>query len=492
MTMISEAYVSPAARKKLDIKEYSRHSDRSPSLKKSDDFYQISKKAKDHVFQIYDEKVQEKSEGKTKEDYVSIYHDAMLGLPAAVSHIKKIIESYIIENGLKGTAFPLPYQSLVDAIFEEEFGWGVLSAYKHEPDSEAAQVIGTDVTIKRAWGYELQPYSFRSIEQVLELTQRFANMHSKTTLNEHSKPELETRTHDNIRVSIMVPGRTHEEPVITLRRKVVNEISFESMAEYKTIPHEALPLFKALARFKVNSVIAGPPGCGKSTMLQAFMASMLFETRKGQRIPERLKTVYVEKFPEWDVRKLHPHSNVMHILGSGKEFEDTISAGLLRHDVSRIIVGEIREHEVGLYRRASVQGIKQLMGTLHDLDPINIPEIMRDLYMQYFPVGIDEKALQRTFNANIHFSVSMDEFINEKEEFEKKVTGIHIYEPGTDSSTVRMYTIMEYNNEHDNWTYRNELPERFKRMAAKYDRLAFAKFLEQLDLLAMNSSVRGR
>lgn len=477
------AYVPPSQRKRLDVKEYS-HLQLAQSSKKNNDFEGICHSAKQYVYRIYDQKIDDHSRGKTKEDYVVIFHEAMLGIPSSVSHVKKIIEDYITEEGLRSSSYPVPYTNLIDAIFEEEFGWGVLSAYRQENNCEAAQIIGTDVTFKRKWGWELQPFRFQSIDKVLELAQRFANMHAKTNLSEHTNPTLETRTHDNIRVSIMIPERTHEEPVITLRKKIVQDINFQSMIDYQTIPSESLPLFKAMAKFNLNSVIAGPPGCGKSTMLQAFLSHSLFEVRQGKRIPERRKTVYIEKFPEWDIRKLHPHSNALHVLGDGKDFEDSISSTLLRHDISSIVIGEIREHEVGLYRRASVQGIKKLMGTLHDLDPINIPGIMRDLYLQYFPTSISSDTLQRTFNNNLHFAVSMDEFLNDDDEYVKKVTGVHIYDPIGEGKDMEMYTVMEYDYETDSWAYDATIPARFERLASKYDRKLYREFKQHLTGLA--------
>lgn len=485
---IKSTYIPPSQRKLLDVKEYS-HLQLAQTSKKNNGFEEICHSAKQYVYRIYDEKIDDHSKGKTKEDYVVIFHEAMLGIPSSVSHVKKIIENYVTEEGLRSSSYPVPYTNLVDAIFEEEFGWGVLSAYRHETNCEAAQIIGTDVTFKRKWGWELQPFRFQSIEKVLELAQRFANMHAKTNLSEHTNPTLETRTHDNIRISIMIPERTHEEPVITLRKKIVQDINFQRMIEYKTIPRESLPLFKALAKFNLNSVIAGPPGCGKSTMLQAFLSDSLFEIRHGKRIPERRKTVYIEKFPEWDIRKLHPHSNALHVLGDGKEFEDSISSTLLRHDISSIVIGEIREHEVGLYRRAAVQGIKKLMGTLHDLDPFNIPGIFRDLYLQYFPTSISPETLQRTFNNNLHFAVSMDEFLNDDDEYVKKVTGIHIYDPIGEGNDIKMFTIMDYDDEQDVWTYDATIPERFERLASKYDRKLYREFKQHLTQLAKETVV---
>ncbi|QOK30003.1 Flp pilus assembly complex ATPase component TadA (plasmid) [Cytobacillus oceanisediminis] len=493
MTTDQINYTPPSHRKTLDIKKFKKLEENEPIQVREIDFYSICKQAKDYIYHIYDKKIEDKHSGETKEDYVNIFHNAMRGFPSAVNLIKKHLEEFIIENGLRESSYPPYYTSLVDALFEEEFGWGPLSAYRFEVESEGAQVLGTDIKFKRSWGWEHQPFSFRNIEQVMELTQRFSNMDARTTLNEHTSPEMETRTHDNIRVSIMIPERMNGEPVITLRRKVVKDLSFQSLSEFGTIPKEAIPLFESLSRFTLNSVIAGPPGCGKSTMLQAFLNHALYETRNGKRVPERINTVYAETFPEWDVRKLHPKSNVLHVIGRGEEFEKIITSSILRHDISRIVIGEIREHEVGLYKRASLQGIKQVMGTLHDLDPIDIPSILSNLYMQYYPNGSDSKTNYEAFAKNMHLSISMDEFLVVRdgvELLEKKVTGIHIYDLQTSSKDeVCMYTIMEFDLYANKWCYSDVLPARFKRMIKKYNIQAYEKFIDTLSALANNSQL---
>lgn len=482
-------YVPSSQRKALDIKEYSRIS-KDNKISVNDDFYTVCEKAKAYIYEVYDQKIDERNTGKTKEDYVNIYHEAMQGIPSSMNLIQGHIESFVIDNGLRHTAYPSPYPSLVEGIFEEVFGWGPLSAFRFEEDCEAAQVIGIDITFKRSWGYELQPFKFRNIEQVEGLTQRFANMHSNTTLNRHTSPEIETRTYNDIRVSIMIADRTHIEPVITLRKKKVKSLTLKQMVDYGTIPAESVKLIECLSKFKVNSVIAGPPGCGKSTFLQVLLSNILYETYEGKRIPERIKTVYAETFPEWDVRALNPSSNVLHVLGSGQEFETVVTKALLRHDISRIVIGEIREHEVGLYKRASVQGIKQLMGTLHDLDPSNIPSIMTELYMQYYPNNSNHEMLQYMFSRNLHFAISMDEVFEETTNtYIKKVTGIHLYDVNERTKESLMYTIMDYDYLTNRWTYHNEIPERFKRMVIKYNRNDFEVFTNILKRLSEKTTL---
>lgn len=492
MSKVTEAhrqYIPPSQRRVLDIKKFQKNETvNRPIQVKEKDFYQVCTQAEKYIYDLYDRKIEAKKNGDSKEDYVNIFHDAMKGIPSSVNLIKKHLEDFVIENGLRDIQYPSYYQDLKDALFEETFGWGPLATFKYENDLEGAQVLGTDIKFKRSWGWETQPFKFRNVQKVMDLAYRFSNMHSNTSLNDHSSPEMETRTHDNIRVSIMIPSRMHEEPVITLRKKLISRISFEKLSSYGTIPAESIPLFESLMRFQLNSVIAGPPGCGKSTLLQACLNFCLYEERNNEIIPERKVTIYAESSPEWEVRKMHRGSNVLHVIGRGEDFEKIIGSSILRHDTSRVVLGEIREHEVGLYKRGSVQGIKQLMGTIHDLDPVDIPEILTNLYHQYYSdTGINPSSTYQSFSKNLHFSISMDEFLSKKEGEEKlvkKVTSIQFYEFDKYSQEVNLYTIMEYDVFQDKWTFKNEIPERIKRLITKYDLQAYERFVDTLETLS--------
>ncbi|MYL35482.1 hypothetical protein GLW08_20480 [Pontibacillus yanchengensis] len=489
-----EHYVSPDQRRALDIKNQLNSQttinddEFSSTSAVYDAFYSLCDQAKDYVYEVYDEKVQQNKEGNSQENYVGIYHNAMRGVPEHVNMIKKTIENYISNSGKKDIVHPPYYLNLVEAVFEEEFGWGPLAFFKYEKESEGAQAIGKDIKIKRNWGWELQSFGFRSEERVFKVADRFANMYPDTQLNAYSKPEVETRTFDNYRISIMIPYRMHREPKITIRRKKVQDYKFEVQANYGTIPSESIPLFQNLSHLLCNGILAGPPGCGKSTMLQTIMGEFLYTNRQGKLTPEPLNTMYSEVVAEFDPRSQFPNTFCDHIIGEGEEFEKDIPKAMLRHDIHRVVCGEIREHEAGLYRRSSIQGIKQVLGTLHDLDPMDIPEILSSLYMQYFSHDFNPDLVYKAFAKNVHYSISMDEFYQESDdeddELVKKVESIQIYDFDNATFKLNMHRIMLYDDLTDTWTFNADLPKRFQRIARKYNKRYFMEFKRVLEELA--------
>ncbi|WP_214483771.1 ATPase, T2SS/T4P/T4SS family [Bacillus sp. SM2101] len=478
-------YISPKERRTLDVRKLSVEINRkqgADQTRKSDqfnEFFSLCKDVKDHILSIYDKKIEENQNATTNENYVNLFHEAMIGVPSSVKFIKTHIESYISNHGFGDTPYPNYYLSLEDGVFEEKFGWGPLSVFKYQHNIEAAQVLGTDIKFKHKDGWRLQPFSFSDLIQVEEVVARFANTSSKNHLNKHTKPELETRTHEGFRVSIMIPERMHVLPLITLRRQTVKVHQLAKQVELGTIPVEATTLFKSLPKFKANGVIAGPPGCGKSSFLLTLLGEVLYEVNNGKKIPERINTIFGESSLEFAVNELFPKANINHVIGKGVEFEKVIPTSLLRHDVTRVVLQEIREHEVGLFQRSGIQGIKQILGTLHDKDPIDIPEILFSLYMMYYNSNVNPDQLYKMFARNIHYSITMDEFMQD-EELVKKVTGVQFYDFDTRTFELKMVKIMHYDEDSDSWTFNSSIPERMQRICQKYDKQNYLTFTEKL------------
>ncbi|OIJ09458.1 hypothetical protein BKP35_16520 [Anaerobacillus arseniciselenatis] len=441
-------YKSPKQRNKLDVVEH-LNSLKEQKHSTYNSFYETCELTKEYIHEKYKDSVER---DKHRNDFVPIYHEAMIGKPNAVNIIKKDIQDYLSKNGYSQIQFPSYYPTLVDAIYEVTFGWGPLAVFKYRPEAEGIKAIGVDIKLKTTSGYERLDFTFRNLQEVEEICHRLSNIDKYNKLNRFNSPELETRTNEGYRVSIMIPDRKVGEPSITFRRQIVKKPSFEQQAELGTIPKEAIEIFEILALLEMNSTIAGPPQSGKSTMLMTFLKQFAYSG---------LGTLYCEKNPEFIVRDIFPRSDVDHVLADGEEFEKIVSASLLRQDITNVLIGEIREYEAGLYRRASLQGIKKVSGTLHDSDPLDIPEILTSLYMLYNSISLDFNNVYRIFARNVHFSVSMSEI----SPGQRRVTSVQFYDFDSKTSELKMYKIMNYDEELNSWGFCSFIPERLKRIA---------------------------
>lgn len=443
----------------------------SLTLSKNKDFFYISKVAKDEV----EKQIELKIKNNSKEDYVEIYHRALIGDPASIKMIKGMIRDFINFNSYTEIQFPNYYSNLENAIFHQEFGLGPLSTWWEKIQSPAAKVIGKDIWYMQNGEYVRQSFSFKNLDEVYAICQRLKHLDKKNKLDPQQHTELETISLDGIRISIMIPERSYE-PIITLRRQVVSIHSFEEQSKLHTIPSESIGLFKFLSKLSLNSIVAGPPAVGKST----FLMTMLAET-------QHLHTAFVESNYEFYIREIFPNTPFIHVRGEGADLEKKVFPALLRHDIEQIIVQEVRKAETEIYGSAGERGIKKLMGTFHNLDPVNIPGTLARLNIQHHSgTGLSYRDEYIRFAENLHFSITMDEVDKTK----KRITGVQFYDVNPHNLQVSIYKIIHYDYEKDTWEYNNDIPQRIERIMKIRDLNSYNEFQSLLSNLSTKYPMR--
>jgi type IV secretory pathway ATPase VirB11/archaellum biosynthesis ATPase len=435
------------------------------------DFYDVIKRASKFIEDEIGNRIKQDNK---QEDYVEIKHRAMLGDKIAIQSMKQLIQDFIIKSSLSQIKYPKPYKSLVEGIFEEAYGWGPLGYWRnHLNNSAKAQIIGTDIFLEIDGNYVIQKgFSFRNINAVNDLTERLKNSNRKNKLDEIKNTELLTNTIDGIRVSIVIPERSYE-PTITFRRQIVKTYNFETQTKLQTIPQEGKEVFKILSKLPLSSVIGGPPQCGKST----FLMTMLNETENLNQ------TAFVESEFEMYPRVHFPKSQIVHVRGEKQELESIVFPMLLRKDINRLVVAEIREHEAEIFASGLTRGIRQVMGTIHELDPIDIPEILSTLSLRNSKGNLNQIVEYTRFAKSLHFSISMDETEDEKGS-KKKVTGIQFYDLDPSTLEVSIYRIVHYDWESDAWTYHNEIPKKILAICNKKHKSLMKELQNLLDDLS--------
>jgi pilus assembly protein CpaF len=175
-------------------------------------------------------------------------------------------------------------------------------------------------------------------------------------------PILEARLPDGSRLQAVIPPAAPDGPYVSIRRFSKDSFSLARLLDLGTFSQEALDTLDALVVSKLNVMIAGGTGSGKTSLLNAFT----------QLIPRGERIAVIEDSKEVQVQ--HPHvvqleARPADAHGRGAVSIRDLFRASLRMRPDRIVIGEIRGGEALDIIQAMVSGHGGCLGTLHATYP---------------------------------------------------------------------------------------------------------------------------
>lgn len=168
-------------------------------------------------------------------------------------------------------------------------------------------------------------------------------------------PHLTSRLPDGGRIAILSPRVALGGHCLTIRRFPKRRFTLDELESFGAFPHHVAELLRDELAAGSNMLIVGSVNAGKTTLLNA----LCLEIDDNERI------MTIEDIAELNIRKPD-------VVGSqaleGTQVSVTIADLLkqaLRHNPTRIIMGEIRGKEASNYLEATNLGIPGCMSTIH-------------------------------------------------------------------------------------------------------------------------------
>ncbi len=239
---------------------------------------------------------------------------------------------------------------LFEQIAAEILGFGPLQNLLEDETITEVMVNGAkNVYIERGGKIQRVPISFESDDHVMRIIDRIVAPLGRRI--DESSPYVDARLPDGSRVNAVIPPIALVGPTLTIRKFSKNPITIEQLIKFGTITPEALQFLKACVEARLNIVISGGTGSGKTTFLNIL----------SQFIPSDERILTIENAAELQLRQEHVvtlESRPPNIEGSGEVTIQQLVVNSLRMRPDRIIVGEIRDE-------ASLDML-QAMNTGHD------------------------------------------------------------------------------------------------------------------------------
>ncbi|WP_257494113.1 CpaF family protein [Actinomyces wuliandei] len=245
---------------------------------------------------------------------------------------------------------------LIKRVIDDAVGLGVLEPLVADHSITEIMVNGVeDVFVERLGRIERVPTRFTSEAELYQLIDRIVSSVNRRV--DESSPMVDARLPGGERVNVIIPPLALDGPTITIRR-FPQPFRLADLVARKSLPQEAADLLGALVAARLNILVSGGTGSGKTTFLNALSGM----------IPERERIITIEDAAELSLQQPHVvrlESRPPNIEGQGQVAIRDLVRNSLRMRPDRIIVGEVRGGETLDMLQAMNTGHEGSLTTVH-------------------------------------------------------------------------------------------------------------------------------
>ena len=248
-------------------------------------------------------------------------------------------------------------ERLIDEILDETLGFGPLEVFLKDPTISDILVNGAKcVYVERRGKLEKSDVVFRDNDHLLQIIDRIVSKVGRRV--DETSPMVDARLPDGSRVNAVIPPISLDGANLSIRRFGSNPLKLEDLLNYKTFTPEMAMLMEASIKARLNVVISGGTGCGKTTLLNTLSSF----------IPNDERVITIEDAAELQLQQEHVvrlETRPPNIEGKGAVTTRDLVRNALRMRPERIIIGECRSGETLDMLQAMNTGHAGSMTTLH-------------------------------------------------------------------------------------------------------------------------------
>jgi len=288
---------------------------------------------------------------------------------------------------------------LLREVMDDVFGLGPLEEFLRDDFVSDILVNGAKVCYVERYGQLTKvDAAFRDDQQLIQVIQRIGARVGRRI--DESSPMLDARLEDGSRVNAIIPPLSLDGPSLSIRRFGTVPIDMNALIKLGTFTEEMVEFLEACVRCKLNVLLSGGTGTGKTTMLNVL----------SKWIPEGERVVTIEDAAELQLQREHVvrlETRPQNVEGVGEVTQRSLLRNCLRMRPDRIIIGEVRGSEALDMLQAMNTGHEGSMTTVHANSP-------RDAFMRIenmvamaglnFPVSAIRQQMTSALNILVHLS----------------------------------------------------------------------------------------
>jgi len=292
---------------------------------------------------------------------------------------------------------------LVEEIKNELLGLGPLEPLLWDEDVSDILVNGPNqVYVERQGKLYLTDVRFNDDQHLMLIIDRIVSQVGRRV--DESSPMVDARLPDGSRINAIIPPLALDGPALSIRRFGKKRFLIDDLVEKETLTTDMVEFLQAIVRARLNLLVCGGTGSGKTTMLNCLSAF----------IPVDERIVTIEDSAELLLQQPHVvrlETRPANVEGKGEVTQRELVKNCLRMRPDRVIVGEVRGAEVLDMLQAMSTGHDGSICTVHSntaRDALQRLEMMMLLSGASIPQRAMRQQIASAINMVIHVSRNSD------------------------------------------------------------------------------------
>jgi pilus assembly protein CpaF len=308
-------------------------------------------------------------------------------------------------------------EHVVRRVIDEAVNFGPIQPLLEDVSISEVMVNAPDeVYFERDGIIYVSPYRFRDHQHIMRIIERIIAPLGRRV--DESAPYVDARLPDGSRVNVVIPPLVPKSPVMTVRKFRPDKYHVADLVSIGSLNEEMGDFLRACVQQRLNIMISGGTGTGKTTLLNAV----------SEFIPNRERIVTIEDPIEMKLQQAHViamEARPANIEGRNEVTQRDLVRNALRMRPDRIIVGEVRGSEAFDMLQAMNTGHEGSLTTVHANGPRDaLARIENMVLMAGFDLPV--RAIREQVAAALHLVIQLVRYADGKRRISNvsEITGL--------------------------------------------------------------------
>ena len=286
-------------------------------------------------------------------------------------------------------------------VVDEVVGLGPIEPLLHDASISEVMVNAPDEVYFERDGIMYQSdVRFRDVDHVMQIVERIIAPLGRRV--DESSPMVDARLTDGSRVNVIIPPLAPKSPTMTIRKFLRSKLTMDDLVNVGSLSAEVGQFLGSCVELRLNTLVSGGTGTGKTTLLNALSAF----------IPDSERIVTIEDPLELQLQQPHVISleaRPPNVDGRGEVSQRELLRNTLRMRPDRILIGEVRGGEAFDMLNAMNTGHEGSLSTVHSNSPRDALARLENMVLMA-NLDLPMRAIREQMSSALHLILQIARF----------------------------------------------------------------------------------